>query len=172
MTQRSGRKVEIIYSPWPKILTLCGILVVSGIAGPRLAVIFVPLLRRYKWLWFIFSLVLYGLGVSGSIYSYLRNVPNHGYDQKTKRPVYFAGDRAQYFYEGIIIWAILVGGGVSIVVSAYGELPSLLKPFRPLVNLAFLAAFATLFRFYVTLYLSKASWYRYGMSDMAWPWIS
>jgi len=172
VTQRSGRKVEIIYSPWPRILTMCGVLVVGTIAGRRLALIFVPILRNNKWLWFIFSIMLYGLGVSGSIYSYLRNVPNHGWDQKTKRPIYFAGDRAQYFYEGIIIWAILVGGGVFIVVSAYGNLPQMFKPIRPVFNLVCLGAFGALFRYYVSLYLTKASWYKYGMSsELSWPWL-
>jgi len=172
VTQRSNRKVEIIYSPWPKILTMVGVLAFGGVAGRRLALIFVPLLRKYKWIWFIFSLVLYGLGVSGSIYSYLRNVPNHGYDQKTKRPIYFAGDRAQYFYEGIIIWAILVGGGIFIVMSAYGELPSMMRPFRPFFNLLCLGAFGALFKFYVALYLGKAQWYKYGMTnELTWPWL-
>lgn len=151
---------------------MLGFLLILGVAGRQLALIFVPLLRKYKWLWFIFSLVLYGLGVSGSIYSYLRNVPNYGYDQKTKKPVYFAGDRAQYFYEGILIWAILVGGGIFIVVSAYGTLPKLVQPFRPLFNLAALGAFVALFRFYISLYLMKASWYKHGMSnELSWPWI-
>ena len=152
---------------------MCGFLVFLAIAGRRASLIFVPILRRYKWLWFIFSIVLYGLGVSGSIFSYLRNVPNHGYDQKTKSIVYFAGDRNQYFYEGIIIWAILVGGASFLVASAYGILPSFIKPIRPLFELVFLAGFGVLFKFYITLYLGKANWYRYGMANqLTWPWIS
>lgn len=152
---------------------MLAIIFVLIVAGRRLALIFVPLLRKYKWFWFIFSLALYGLGVSGSIYSYLRNVPNHGYNQRTRKPEYFAGDRAQYFYEGIIIWAILVSGGTFIVVSAYGRLPSILSPFRPFVNLLFLVLFAVLFKTYVTLYLGKAHWYKYGMANgLAWPWVT
>lgn len=151
---------------------MCGFLAVLAVAGRRLALIFVPILRRYKWIWFVVSIVLYGLGVSGSIYSYLRNVPNHGYDQKTKQIVYFAGDRAQYFYEGIIIWGILVGGATFLVVAAYLTLPMMLRPFRPFISLVFLAGFGMLFKTYVTLYLGKANWYRYGMTNqLTWPWV-
>jgi hypothetical protein len=172
VSQRSGRKVEIIYSPWPKIMALIGFLVFVAVAGRRLAIILVPILRRYKWFWFLFSIVLYGLGVSGSIYSYLRNVPNHGYDQKTRKPIYFAGDRNQYFYEGIIIWGLLCGGALALVISAYGKLPEQMKPVRPLFQLLFLGLFGALFKGYVTLYLGKAAWYRYGMSNtLTWPWV-
>ena len=172
VTQRSGRKVEIIYSPWPRILKLGGALLFLAVSGRRLSLIFVPILRKYKWIWFVVSIVLYGLGVSGSIYSYLRNVPNHGYDQKTKKIVYFAGDRSQFFYEGIIIWMLLVGGATVLVFSAYLQLPKLLRPFRPFFNLLFLGAFGFLFRSYVQLYLGKASWYKYGMTNqLTWPWL-
>jgi hypothetical protein len=172
VAQRSGKKLEIIYSPWPKIVALGGFVLFCLVAGRQVALIFIPLLRRYKWIWFLFSIVLYGLGVSGSIYSYLRNVPNHGYDQKSKSPVYFAGDRQQFFYEGVIIWAILVFGAVALVLSAYARPPYFVRPGRPLINAAFLVCFGVLFRIYVTLYLGKASWYKYGMSNpLTWPWI-
>jgi hypothetical protein len=172
VSQRSGRKVEIIYSPWPRILMMCGFLLVAALAGRYLSLIFVPILRRYKWFWFIFSIVLYGLGVSGSIFSYLRNVPNFGVDQKTRKPIYFAGDRQQFFYEGIIIWGILVGGATFLVLSAYGRLPAFLKPFRPFFHMVFLAAFGGLFKIYVQLYLGKANWYKHGMSNqLTWPWV-
>jgi hypothetical protein len=172
---QSGHKVEIIYSPWPKIMALSVFLVFSLVAGRKVALIFVPILRRYKWLWLILSLVLYGLGVSGSIYSFLRNVPNYGIDQKTKNVIYFAGDRAQFFYEGIIIWAILLGGATCLVFSAYGviPLPQSAKPIRPFLSLAALGIFGFLFKFYVTLYMGKAQWYRYGMvNSLTWPWVA
>ena len=89
VTQRSGHKVEIIYSQWPKIVGLGSFLLFSLVAGRKVALILVPIFRRFKWFWFLFSIFLYGLGVSGSIYSYLRNVPNHGYNSKTKAIQYF-----------------------------------------------------------------------------------
>lgn len=174
VSQRSGHKVEIIYPVWPKLLTLFGLLVFLAVAGRSLALVFVPLLRRFKWFWFIFSLVLYGLGVSGSIFSYLRNVPNYGLD-KNRKPVYFAGDRNQYFYEGIIIWGLLVGGATFLVFSAYGVLPSpkAVRPLRPILNMLSLVVFGLMFRMYVGFYVRKANWYRYGMTNsLTFPWIS
>lgn len=169
---KSGHKVEVFYSPWPKIVALGVGLAVLLVLGNRLALVLVPVLRRYKWFWFVVSIVLYGLGVSGSIFSYLRNVPNFGVDSK-RNIQYFAGDRNQYGYEGIIIWAILVGGATCLVASSFRQFPHpKLGVFRPIISLFSLFMFAFLFRTYLGLYMNKTEWYRHGLQNpFTWPWI-
>ncbi|KAH9252020.1 hypothetical protein BASA81_010002 [Batrachochytrium salamandrivorans] len=177
VSQRSGHKVEILYPVWPKILTLAVVLVGAGVFGRRLALVLVPVLRKQKWFWFVFSIILYGLGVSGSIFSYLRNVPNYGVDQKTRQITYFAGDRNQFFYEGIIIWTVLVAAATGMVFSAYGFnsvswFPKQIQTMRPFLSITALALFALLFKFYVHLYTNKAVWYKHGMANgLTFPWV-
>lgn len=177
VSQRSGHKVEILYPVWPKLVTLAAVLLCSGVFGRRLALVLVPVLRKQKWFWFAFSILLYGLGVSGSIFSYLRNVPNYGVDPKTRQITYFAGDRNQYFYEGIIIWTVLVAAATGMVFAAYGFnsaawFPKQIQTMRPFVSITALATFALLFKFYVHLYTNKAGWYKHGMANgLTFPWV-
>jgi len=161
-----GKKVEIVHSPWQRVAVLTFFMLFCIFGGRRFLLIFVPLMRRSKWLWLVVSIFLYGVGVSGLVYSYLTGVPNYAKDPKTGTIQYFSDEQSQFVYEGIVIWLLLVVGGLFLVGSASDFIPTpewhLLQS---TVNLLLLLGFVVAFRQYVHFYSLKTPWYAYAIQD-------
>ena len=148
MSSRTGYKFEIYYSPTSRVLTFVGVLVALVASSRWLLVLIVPRLRKAKWLWFAISMAAYTLGVSGTIFVYLRGMPNKGKDG------YFAGDRNQFAFEGYIIGAILLASSASLVLSAYGRIPAVVPGpvnavFKNVLHLCCILGFGALFKLYM-----------------------
>lgn len=176
VSARTGRKIEIYHSPVFRITVFVSILLTLAVFGKYLALHLVPRLRRAKWAWFLLSLMAYGLGVSGTIYSFLRSVPQYGTDGRGNVQ-YFAHDRHQYLIEGYLVGMLLLTAGLAVVLSVSS--PPQKVPIMPQMwNLFRLVTFVVFFlamRSYAALYTFKAAWYAHGVREtggrIVAPWI-
>jgi hypothetical protein len=176
VTARTGIKVEIYHSPFFRIFAFTSFLLSLLVSSKWILLHVVPWARNHKWFFFQLSILAYGLGVSGTIYSFLRGVPAVGVDGNGK-PQFFASDRHQYLYEGYIVGFLLVSCSAAVVIAAQRVKPiSFIDGKMWLIIRAFsVLLFGLFFRAYVMLYLTKAGWYAHGVKEtgkmMVMPWL-
>lgn len=176
---RTGVKVKVTVNPLPIMTALCliayflALLAASAASEPQKAIFWF----RNRWIWSVFSLLCFGVGVSGSIFCIIRGAPLYGGGRKGVR--IFAGQgRDQYLVEGIIIALMTVGCGLAGMLLVYGtklRLPlGIGAVLRHVIVLAALSAFAVLCMEIGEAYIDKTRWYQVKetVDPKVWEWLT
>lgn len=109
-------------------------------------------------LWSMFSVIAFGVGVSGSIFCIIRSAPYFGYSRAGKMAIFAPQGRDQYLIEGIIVSSWTVGCGLCfylIQMSTKLRFPLL----RHILVMLFLTAFVVLATEIWSAYVAKTAWY-------------
>ena len=115
------------------------------------------------------------MGVSGSIYCFIRSVPLFGYSRsKNSIEVFGTGGREQYLAEGIIVAVWAVGCGLAGA-TLYGATKMKRFPLlRHALALLAMAVFVVLLSQIWDAYLEKTRWYSFKetIPDEAWQYLT
>jgi oligosaccharyltransferase complex subunit gamma len=70
---------------------------------------------RNKYLWMTVTVICFCVGVSGSLFCYIRGAPNYAMEQRGTIRIFAGQGRDQYFIEGLIIAGWTVGCGFAAI---------------------------------------------------------
>lgn len=108
-------------------------------------------------IWAIFSILCFGVGVSGSIFCIIRSAPLYGADRQGVR-IFAGAGREQYLVEGVLVALMTVGCGISGLLIYYGtKLP--IGPLRHVVVILAMSCFVVLCLEIGEAYIDKTRWY-------------
>jgi hypothetical protein len=156
----SGIRITVTWDPKPfKALMI----VLAIILGFIVSTAQVDLKEALKWyrnrhLWTLFSLLCFGVGVSGSIFCIIRSAPLFGNSRQGGLRIFAGQGRDQYLIEGIIVALWTIGCGLAGVMMYYGsKMP--IGIFRNIIVLFSFAMFIVLSLHIWDGYIEKTRWY-------------
>jgi hypothetical protein len=155
-----GVQIKVTWDPKPFKAIL---IVLSIVLGYIVSAAQVDIKEAIKWyknrhLWTLFSLLCFGVGVSGSIFCIIRSAPLFGNSRSGGLRIFAGQGRDQYLIEGIIVALWTIGCGLAGVLMYYGtKMP--IGFLRNAVVLFSLSVFIVLSLHIWDGYIEKTRWY-------------
>lgn len=158
---RTGVKIDVTMSPLP---ILCVLLIVAYCVALLAAAASTEPTKAIFWyqspsLWVVVSLLVFGVGVSGSLFCVIRAAPLYGAGGRNGVRIFAGQGRDQYLIEGIIIALMTVGCGMAGMLVYYGTKVPLGPVVRHVIVIAAMSAFAVLCMEIGDAYIDKTRWY-------------
>lgn len=164
----------ILYEEPTKFLTLVAVAVVAfaifGATSVRATSIIDAL--RGKYLYYIVSLLVFSVGVSGTVYCILKRPPWTGRGRQGGA-VFSSGGRDQYAAEGYFVSGTCILGSLGLVL-LYHAPKNKSYILRHVLALAGLMLFMVMFSELMDIYQYKTAWYKLSsvLPAEIWNWIS
>jgi thiol-disulfide isomerase/thioredoxin len=122
---------------------------------------------RNKYLWMTITTLCFCVGVSGSLFCYIRGAPNYAMEQRGVLRIFAGQGRDQYFIEGLIVAAWTVGCGIAVILL----LSSTRMPYaivRHVMVLFSMSMFIVLGIQIWQAYVDKTGWYNLKVSAFSY----
>jgi len=173
----TGVDVRATSNPWPPLLLLglaayfIALLAAGAARNPKDALLW----YRKPGLWASVSTLCFCVGVSGSIFCIIRSPPLYGTSKGGKGVAIFGKQgQQQYLIEGLVISALTVGCGLSMVMINWSSKLKLWGPLRHLLVILSLTAFTVCAMEIAEGYIYKTPWYslRETVPKDLWGWFA
>eukprot|EP00596_Hydrurales_sp_CCMP1899_P005636 CAMPEP_0119035636 /NCGR_PEP_ID=MMETSP1177-20130426/2795_1 /TAXON_ID=2985 /ORGANISM="Ochromonas sp, Strain CCMP1899" /LENGTH=408 /DNA_ID=CAMNT_0006994205 /DNA_START=65 /DNA_END=1291 /DNA_ORIENTATION=- len=161
ISKLSGVKIVPTLDPKPLLVILSAVAILLSLlisaASPDISkAIF---WYRNKYLWMTITTLCFCVGVSGSLFCYIRGAPNYAMEQRGVLRIFAGQGRDQYFIEGLLVASWTVGCGIAAMLL----LSSTRMPYaivRHVMVLFSMAMFIVLGIQIWSAYVDKTSWYQ------------
>jgi len=173
----TGVDVRATSNPWPPLLLLglaayfLALLAAGAARNPQSAIYW----YRKPGLWAGVSTLCFCVGVSGSIFCIIRSPPLYGTPKGGKGIAIFGTQgQQQYLIEGLVVAALTVGCGLSLVMINQSSKLKVWGPLRHMLVILSLTAFTVCAMEIAECYIYKTPWYnlKETVPKDLWGWFS
>ena len=156
----TGIEIQIRMDATPILAILCFISIILAFIYSLASIDFNKSIYWYRnsTFWMLFSILCFGVGVSGTLYCIIRSAPSYGFDREGNIDIFSGQSREQYLLEGIVVAIFTIGIAVSLIMIYYSTKIQY-AILRHIFVMIAMSAFVVLSIQVWNAYVDKTRWY-------------